>query len=232
MTKQKLNEREVIIRRPFSNEYDVAHIVKEYKVTQYGVQTSDHDFHVSYFDAYDSKAEAEAAKAKDEQWARKMGDNKYFYVTSRDTIVRRFFDIDMKKRAARAQLKGNSYKEDFLDSLAKAIGFTKDVIQLNAIGLFYPKGSNDMPSLTEDYSSRAEKVYYIYLPKKEKEFLVFNPGTIFTSSIEVKSFDLDGAHIRWSNKSILSPCLYDSQSEAKDWDSLEAVFDFEEAPEF
>lgn len=230
MTKQILNEREVIIRRPFTNDYDVAHIVKEYKVTQYGVHTDDHDFHVSYFDAYDSKAEAEAAKVKDEQWARKMGDNKYFYVTSRETVVRRFFDIDMKKRNARAQLKGND--TDFIDSLAKAIGFTKDVIQLNAIGLFYPKGSNDMPSLTEDYSNRAEKVYYIYLPKKDKEFLVFNPGTIFTSSIEVRNFDLSGAHIRWSNKSVLLPWLYDSTEDKKGFDSLESVFDFEEAPEF
>ena len=230
MTKQTINEREVIIRRPFSNEYDVAHVVKEFKVTQYGVQTNDYDFHVNYFTAYNSKAASEAAKVKDEQWARKMGDNKYFYVTSRDTIVRRFFDIDMKKRAARAKLKGND--TDFLDSLAKAIGFTIDVIQLNAIGLFYPKGTNDMPSLTEDYSNRAEKVYYIYLPKKDKEFLVFNPGTIFTSSIEVKNFDLEGAHIRWSNKSLLTPLLYDSTEDKKDWDSLEAVFDFEEAPEF
>lgn len=229
MTKQ-LNEREVIIRRPLTNEYDVAHIVKEYNVTQYGVYTDDYDFHINYFTAYDSKAEAEAAKAKDEQWARKMGDNKYFYVTSRDTVVRRFFDIDMKKRSARAQLKEND--TDFLDSLARAIGFSKDVIQLIAIGLFYPKGSNDMPSLTEDYSNRAEKVYYIYLPKKDKEFLVFNPGTIFTSSIEVRNFDLSGAHIRWSNKSLLSPLLYDSQSEAKDCDSAEVVFDFDEAPEF
>lgn len=231
MTKQQLlKEREIIIRRPFTDEYDVSHIVKEYKITQYVVHTDDYDFHIKYSTAYDSKAEAEAAKAKDEQWARKMGDNKYFYVTSRDTIVRRFFDIDMKKRSFRAQLKGND--TDFLDSLSRAIGFTKDVIQLNAIGLFYPKGSNDMPSLTEDYSNRAEKVYYIYLPKKDKEFLVFNPGTIFTSSIEVRNFDLEGAHIRWSNKSILKPLLYDSQSEANESNFAEAVFDFEEAPEF
>ncbi len=229
--KTLLNKREVIIRRPFSNEYDVAHIVKEYKVTQYGVHTDDYDFHISYFTAYDSKSEAEAAKVKDEQWARKMGDNKYFYVTSRETIVRRFFDIDMKKRAARAQLKRRSYEEDFLDSLAKAIGFTKDIVWLNAIGLYYPKGSNKIPPLTENYSERAEKVFYIYLPTKDKEFLVFNPGTFLSDSIEVKNFDLDGAHIRWSGKSMLRPWLYDSQSESNDWDS-EACFDFEEAPEF
>jgi len=230
--KKLLNKREVIIRRPFTNEYDVAHIVKEYQVTQYGVQTNDYDFHINYFTAYDSKAEAEAAKVKDEQWARKMGDNEYFYVTSRETIVRRFFDIDMKKRAARAQLKGNnSYEEDFLDSLAKAIGFTKDVIQLNAIGLYYPKGSNKIPPLTENYSERAEKVYYIYLPTKDKEFLVFNPGTFLSDSIEVKNFDLNGAHIRWSDKSILRPWLYDSTEDKKNWD-LEDYFDFEEAPEF
>lgn len=227
--KTLLNKREVIIRRPFSNEYDVAHIVKEYKVTQYGVHTDDYDFHVNYFTSYNSKAEAEAAKIKDEQWARRMGDNKYFYVTSRDTVVRRFFDIDMKKRAARAQLKGND--TDFLDALAKAIGFTKDIIQLNAIGLYYPKGSKDIPPLTENYSERAEKVYYIYLPTKDKEFLVFNPGTFLADSIEVRNFDLEGAHIRWSNKSALRPWLYDSVEDKKDWE-FEQCFEFEEVPEF
>jgi len=224
MTKE-ISKREVILQKPFTNEYDVAHVVKEFKVTQYGVHVDDYDFHTSYFDSYDSKATAEKAKESREAWAYKMGDNKYFYVTTREVTVRRFFDIDMQKRNARKKLKS----VDEFNMLSKRFGFTRDVVQLLAIGLYYPAKKDDLPPLTENYAERADKVIYIYLPKKDKYFLVFNPQTIFAQDIEVDTFDLNGAYIRWSNKSLIRPIIYDSKS---DWELIEPYFDFEEAPEF
>lgn len=224
---KELNKREVILRNPTTGLYDVAHVVKRFKETQYGVHTDDFDFHVSYFDSYKSKAEAEKAKVSKESWAHKMGDYKYFYVTSRDIIIERFFPIDMHKRNSRIQNKigADGYE---LNNISRRYGFVTGAIELLAIGLYYP-ANNILPPLTEGYEERADKILYIYLPKKDKYFLVFNPCTEFADFIEVKDFDLNGGHIRWSNKSLLRPIIYDSKS---DWDLIDHYFDFEEAPEF
>jgi hypothetical protein len=159
-----LKEKEVILQNPMTGTYDVAHVVKEMEVKQYGVHTDDHDFHTSYFDAYNSKAEAENAMKKDEEWAYTMGDNKYFYVTTRTIIVRRFFDIDMAKRNSRARAKREYVTP--LKRIAKAHGFDK-AIELLAVGLYYPaKNEDDLPPLTENYIERADKVYFIKLKDK------------------------------------------------------------------
>lgn len=227
--KTLLKEREVIIRKPFADEYDVAHIVKEYKVAQYGIHTDDHDFHVSYFDAYDSKAEAEAAKVEREEWARKMGDNKYFYITTREIVVRRFFDIDMKKRNARAKAKREYVTP--LKRIASTHGFDK-TIELLAVGLYYPaKTEDDLPPLTEDYIERADKVYFVRANKNGKEFFLFNLDDkgMMTQTIEVKDFDLAGGHFRWSKYSDLLPWIYD---ESVDFDFEEPGFDQGDIPDF
>ena len=227
--KKLLKEKEVIIQKPFTNEYDVAHIVKEYEVTQYGVHTDDYDFHVNYFDAYDSKAEAVAAMKKDEEWANRMGDNKYFYVTTRTTMVRRFFDIDMKKRNARARAKREYVTP--LKRIAKAHGFDK-AIELLAVGLYYPaKSEDDLPPLTENYIERADKVYFIRVNKDGKEFLLFNLDDkgMMTQSIEVKNFELAGGHFRWSKYSDILPWIY---GEPADFDFEEPCFDQGDIPDF
>jgi len=224
-----LKEREVILQNPITGTYDAAYIVKEMEVKQYGVHTDDHDFHVSYFDAYNSKAEAVIAMKKDEEWAYTMGDNKYFYVTTRTIIVKRSFDIDMAKRNSRARAKREYITP--LKRIAKAHGFD-EAIELLAVGLYYPaKTEDDLPPLTEDYIERADKVYFIRVNKDGKEYLLFNLDDrgMTSQAIEVKNFELAGGHFRWSKYSDILPWI---NGESANFDFEEPCFDQGDIPDF
>lgn len=224
-----LKEREVILQDPITGLYDFAYVAKEMEVVQYGVHTDDHDFHVNYFDVYNSKDEAVAAMKKDEEWAYRMGDNKYFYVTTRTVIVKRYFDIDMAKRNARAKAKREYITP--LERIANAHGFDK-AIELLAVGLYYPAKTEDsLPPLTEDYIERADKVYFIRINNDGKEFLLFNLDDkgMMTQAIEVKDFELAGGHFRWSKYSDILPWL---NGESVDFDFEEPCFDQGDIPDF
>ena len=69
----------------------------------WSIHEDDHDFHVSHeFGEYKTRKQALKSMQADEEWARRMGDNKYFRVVQTEKIIVKRFKIDLAKRTQRA----------------------------------------------------------------------------------------------------------------------------------